>query len=188
MDGSGATDESVWNKMKSFARGIGNAFVLHDDATRVALITYAAQPKLELQFDEKNDRDEFSDFLDTVSATHGSSDLERALAMVDNELFVPEAGMRTKVPNVALILTEQGPASLTLLNDYNNNSARNLKEKGVTLIGVGVGDKINQYELQRVASDPEHTFMAGSFDDAIASISAIANTTCLGELKHHVSR
>ena len=169
--------------MKSFARGIGNAFVLHDDATRVALITYAAQPKLELQFDG----DEFSDFLDTVSATHGSSDLERALAMVDNELFVPEAGMRTKVPNVALILTEQGPASLTLLNDYNNNSARNLKEKGVTLIGVGVGDKINQYELQRVASDPEHTFMAGSFDDAIASISAIANTTCLGELKHHVS-
>jgi hypothetical protein len=97
MDGSSAADESTWNRLKSFARGVANAFLLHDDATRVGLITYSTQPKLELQFDEKNDRDEFSDFLNTVTPTHGTPNLEQALAMANDKLFVPSAGMRTKV-------------------------------------------------------------------------------------------
>ena len=179
LDGSAATDESTWNRIKSFARGIASAFQLRDDATRVGLITYATQPTLELQFFEKNDRDEFSDFLNTVTATHGSPDLERALYMANHELFVAEAGMRTKVPNVLLVLTADGP--MPLVNNY-NDSARELKEKGVTIVGVGVGDKVNQYELQRVATGPEHAFMVASLEDAIASIATIANTTCLGKV------
>ena len=102
LDGSAAADEATWNRLKSFARGVANAFLLHDDATRVGVITYSTKPKLELQFDEKNDRDEFSDFLNTVSSTHGSSDLERALALANDKLFVPEAGMRTKVSRVCV--------------------------------------------------------------------------------------
>ena len=97
LDGSAATDESTWNRLKSFARGVANAFLLNDDATRVGLITYSTEPKLELKFDEKNDHDEFSDFLNTVTATHGAPNLEPALALANDELFVPSAGMRTKV-------------------------------------------------------------------------------------------
>ena len=97
LDGSAASDESTWNRMKSFARGVANAFLLNDDSTRVGLITYSTEPKLELQFDEKNDQDEFSDFLNTVTSTHGTPNLERALALANDKLFVPSAGMRTKV-------------------------------------------------------------------------------------------
>ena len=92
-----ASDESTWNRLKSFARGVANAFLLNDDSTRVGLITYSTEPKLELQFDEKNDQDEFSDFLNTVTSAHGTPNLERALALANNKLFVPSAGMRTKV-------------------------------------------------------------------------------------------
>ena len=176
LDSSAAIDQSVWNRMKAFARGIASAFNLHDEVTRVGLITYATQPGLELAFNEKNDHDEFSDFLNTVTAGHGTSDLQRALGLANDKLFVPEAGMRTKVPNVAIFLTADGPTSF-----YANDSAQELKEKGVTVIGVGVGDKINQYELQRVSSSPESAFVIGSLEDAIASISTVANVTCQGK-------
>ena len=95
-------DESTWNRLKSIARGVANAFLLHDDATRVGLITYSTQPKLELRFDEKNDRDEFSDFLNTVTSTHGTPNLEQALALANDKLFAPSAGMRTKVSSQEL--------------------------------------------------------------------------------------
>ena len=97
LDGSAAADASSWNRLKSFARGVANAFVLHDDATRVGLITYSTQPTLELRFDEKNDREEFSEFLNTVTANHGVPNLDQALALANDQLFVPSAGMRTKV-------------------------------------------------------------------------------------------
>ena len=70
----------------------------------MGLITYSTQPKLELRFDEKNDRDEFSDFLNTVTSTHGAPNLEQALALANDKLFVPSAGMRTKVSGLKLLI------------------------------------------------------------------------------------
>ncbi|XP_028394319.1 uncharacterized protein LOC114518504 isoform X2 [Dendronephthya gigantea] len=175
MDSSAATDESTWNRLKSFARGVANAFLLNDDATRVGLITYSARPTLELKFDEKNDRDEFSDFLNTVTPTHGTPNLEEALMMANDKLFVPSAGMRAKVPNVAIILAEEGP-----MNSYNDSSIP-LKERGITLMSVGVGNRVNQYELQRIATSPDHAILVNTLDDAIASVSNVANATCLAK-------
>ena len=83
------------------------------------------------------------------------------------------------MPNVAIILTEEGP--LNMFNGY-NDSSRSLKERGITLLSVGVGNRVNQYELQRIATSPAHAVMVNTLDDAIASIANVANATCLGKL------
>ena len=83
------------------------------------------------------------------------------------------------MPNVAIILTEEGP--LNTFNGY-NDSSQALKERGITIMSLGVGNKVNQYELQRIATSPELAFTANTLDDAIASIATVANASCLGKL------
>ena len=79
---------------------------------------------------------------------------------------------------MAIVLTEEGPA--TMFSGY-NDSSRALKERGITLMSVGVGNRVNQYELQRIATRPELALMVNTLDDAIASISNVANATCLAK-------
>jgi hypothetical protein len=67
-----------------------------------------------------------------------------------------------------------------MFNGY-NDSSRAMKERGITLMSVGVGNRVNQYELQRIVTSPEHALMANTMDDAIASIANVANATCLGK-------
>jgi hypothetical protein len=89
-----------------------------------------------------------------------------------------------QVPNVAIILTEEGP--LNTFNGY-NDSSRALKERGITLMSVGVGNRVNQYELQRIATSPERALLVNTLDDAIASIATVANATCLGKLTDEIT-
>jgi hypothetical protein len=49
-------------------------------------------------------------------------------------------------------------------------------------MSVGVGNRVNQYELQRIATSPERALLVNTLDDAIASIATVANATCLGKL------
>ena len=83
------------------------------------------------------------------------------------------------MPNVAIILAEEGPQQ-SLFNGY-NDSSRALKERGITLMSVGVGGRVNQYELQRIVTNPEHALLANTLDDAISSIANVANATCLAK-------
>lgn len=82
------------------------------------------------------------------------------------------------MPNVAIILTEEGPVNtFTMYND----SSQDLKERGITLISVGVGNRVNPYELQRIVNDPRNAILVDTLDDAIASIATVANATCLAK-------
>lgn len=67
------------------------------------------------------------------------------------------------------------------MNSY-NDSSQPLKERGITLMSVGVGDRVNQYELQKIVTSPDHAILVNTLDDAIASVANVANVTCLGKL------
>lgn len=49
-------------------------------------------------------------------------------------------------------------------------------------MSLGVGNRVNQNELQRIVTSPEGALFVNTLDDAIASIATVANATCLGKL------
>ena len=61
--------------------------------------------------------------------------------------------------------------------------ARELKDQdGATIVAIGIGNAVDQYELRQIASDPEHAFIGSSYDDIIDFVKPVTDVACSGEL------
>lgn len=65
-----------------------------------------------------------------------------------------------KVPRVIVVITD-GESSDT---DKLNAEAEKLKAAGVTIYMVGVGEKVNEAELNRVATGPDYVYETRNYD------------------------
>ena len=87
-------------------------------------------------------------------------------------------GDRPNVPNVAIIVTDGQSNNPTLTAA----EAKKARDKGITIIALGVGHGIRKSELNEMATDPDssHVYTADNFD-ALASLQAfVSNKACEG--------
>ena len=92
-----------------------------------------------------------------------------------NILFDPLLGDRDGVPNVAILFTD-GAANQETGNTL--TEATLLKEKGVSIICIGISNGVNMQELTAIASRPEWVILIESFDDLLPVINAVAELAC----------
>ena len=62
--------------------------------------------------------------------------------------------------------------------------AEQLKQQGVTVISVGVGDQINKGELTAIATDPSHVFVVSDYNALTNLHTEIKRRTCSSQLTH----
>lgn len=60
-------------------------------------------------------------------------------------------------------------------------AAQSLKNQGITLIAVGIGKEVNEYELKTIASDPSYYSAAKDFTNLDFITRDLVKLTCDGE-------
>ena len=60
--------------------------------------------------------------------------------------------------------------------------ADQLKQQGVTVISVGIGDQINKGELTAIATDPSHVFVVSDYNALTNLHTEIKRRTCSSQL------
>ena len=122
-----------------------------------------------------------ADFLESMSQPRGDTRTDRALKMTRDELLIADAGARDFTPKAIVIVTDGGDKRDTTAK-FAEQRARELKDMdGATIVALGVGDKVDQYELRQLASDPDHAFLVTSYDDIIGYVKSAADAVCTGE-------
>ena len=160
--------------MKDFIKGIVKSFVIGPNDTNIGLATFASLHKFQIHFDftTYSTTAEIVDAIQNVPYYGGYTYTGNALTRLKTELF-PLA--REGVPHVLIVLTD-GRAQ-----DSVRDPAKKLRDMGVHIISVGVGDA-DYDELEEIASDPDNeTVFTSSFDSVVSLTGSILEDVCKGE-------
>ena len=177
LDSSGSINSAGkhnYQIMKDFIKGIVRSFIIGPNDTTVAVATFSSLHKFRIHFDftTYSTTAEIVDAIQNVPYSDGYTFTGNALGRVKRELF-PLA--RAGVPHILIVLTD-GRA-----HDSVRDPAKNLRDMGVHIISVGVGDADYQ-ELKEIASDPDdENVFTTSFDSIVNLAGSILEDVCKGE-------
>jgi len=160
-----------------FGRRVASAFKVAPEETRIGLITYATDAQVMMNFHRYSDPDAIVEARDAVRVKpHTGKYTGQALQLAKEGLF--DTGHRADALDVVVLLTD-GPSS-----DDVTMPSRALRDMGVKIITVGIGQDIDRNQLDDVASDPdeEHVFTA-DYDSLATIIGRTQRAACVGKEK-----
>ena len=168
-------------EITEFARRVASAFRIAPSESHLGLITYSTDAQIMLNFKRNSDLESLSDAKDAIRVKpHSGKFTGQALRLAKDGLFLP--AHRNDALDVLVIITD-GPS-----NDNVMGPARSLRDMGVKLISVGLGEHLNKRQLANIASDPdqENMFLA-DFDSLEPLIRKVQKAACVGKRVKNMS-
>ncbi|EDO40880.1 predicted protein [Nematostella vectensis] len=184
LDSSGSIGKKDWVKLLEFTKSVVDAYSVSEEATHVGVITYSTEATLDIAFDkysgvEMNSVNLKKD-IDIIPQKNNLTFMDKALELANSVLFTEARGMRPNKKQVCLFLTDgiqtfdQGP--------YTKPSivSQKLKDRGIDVYTVGVGDDVDLFELLSISSGDKYTYSAKNFDELQAKVQEILQEQCTG--------
>lgn len=144
------------------------------DRVQFGALKYSNNPEILFYLNTYSSRSAIIDHLRKPRSTTGETYTAKALQH-SNILFTEEHGSRLKqdVRQLMIIITDGVSHDRERLND----TARELRDKGITVIAVGVG-AANQDELETMAGKRENTIHVDNFDKLGDIYQSLQETLC----------
>lgn len=163
------------------------SFEVSEDHTRIAIIEYSTKASVQLKFNDLTGRylnkDAVERVVNRIPHTRGFTYIDRALQKANEEVFTYEAAMRNYAKKVALVITDgeqtKKDNSKLSVDQILAQAAQPLKDKGVRVIALGIGTKVNMENLETIASDKRLVFKASSFYSLLQIVTSLKKGTCL---------
>nr|KAG5712283.1 hypothetical protein BaRGS_023862 [Batillaria attramentaria] len=175
LDASTQQGQVNFIKEVSFATKLLNEFTVGPDNMQFSAMTYASLPNAEFWFNSYNTKREMVFALQTLTFTSGSSNLAGALKFAREYAYAPFHGARDNTYHYAIVMTDG-------VSDNVNETiaqAALLKQQGVVVMAVGIGDQVDQTELAAIASDPnDDVFMVSDYDALNDLHTKVKRRTC----------
>jgi len=140
-----------WEAMKDFVQSLTDKTEVDDEAVRVALVPYSSRANPISFTNITQNNSAVYDAVEGLKFTGGGTNTPEALES-SKQIFLAESKNET-VKKIIIITDGFGGCA----DNQECYVATYLKEvMGVEIIVVGVGDAVNKFELQFMASDPDH--------------------------------
>ncbi|XP_052721546.1 uncharacterized protein LOC128192692 [Crassostrea angulata] len=108
----------------------------------------------------------------------GQTQTHLAFLLAEMYVFTNVSGDRPSATNVMFVLTDGRSQNHTATVQ----GAQRLKNAGVKIYAIGIGNQTDRGELNDIASDTNHVFMVDSFTDLSSIHTLVQNTYCEGYL------
>jgi len=149
-------------------------FIISQAGTHIGLVKYSLTANLEFDFNRFSDKQSVINQIQATTYTSGSrTETGAALTYCKTALF--DASARKQVPRILIVMTD-GEA-----HDSVVAPSKDLRDSGVVIFSLGVGQKYKIPELQEMASDPkpDHVITA-DFTQLGSVVQRIKNMACQG--------
>ena len=104
VDSSGSIGRRRWPLVLNFLKKVINGFNIGPDGTHVAVVAFSSNPKLEFPFNavsgDEITAEEYGKRIDRIRFQRVFNYIDKALKLVNEQVFVTSAGMRSDVPKV----------------------------------------------------------------------------------------
>ncbi|XP_041376891.1 uncharacterized protein LOC121389362 [Gigantopelta aegis] len=176
LDSSTSVGKSNYEHLEDFLKHIVSRLPVGRDLVHVGMMQFSSYPSQEFPLDMYKDRVSVLKAIDGLQYMGGGTNTADALKYMREQMFSQNAGARSQVPRIAVVITD-GQSSNTVLTTQEADRAR---LDNIEIIAVGVGAGANRNELHSIASDPDSTnmFIVGAFSDLKTLTSQILYSAC----------
>ena len=154
LDASGSV-EKTFSLIQDLAIKIVQGLNFASDRTRVGILTFSRNAKVRLYLkDLRLQNTIISSIAYTIENT-GHTNIAAALNLLKDEMFTRSSGARPDVENIAVLITD---GKATRDQDKMQSAAKYVKEAGIRLFTVGVGDA-DLKPLRIIATAPIYDYV-----------------------------
>lgn len=173
VDGSWSIGRFNFRLVRNFLENLVTAFNVGSEKTRIGLAQYSGDPRIEWHLNAFNTKDEVIDAVRSLPYKGGNTLTGLALNFIFENSFKPEAGSRSGVSKIGILITD-GKSQDDIIPP-----SRNLREAGVELFAIGVKNA-DLSELQEIASEPDstHVYNVAEFDLMHTVVESLTRTVC----------
>uniref|UniRef100_A0A8C4QPI6 Vitrin n=1 Tax=Eptatretus burgeri TaxID=7764 RepID=A0A8C4QPI6_EPTBU len=170
VDGSSSVGFNNFRTVLQFVANISRAFDISDTATRIGMVQYTYEQRVEFPFNKYNSKEDVLNAIQHVSYWNGGTATGAAINYAVQNLFSATKPNKRKI----LIVITDGRS----YDDVRGPSAEAHKG-GVIGYAVGISWAVHE-ELMAIASKPEkdHVFFANEFGGVNTVVSQIVTNIC----------
>ena len=154
VDGSSSIGISNFQEMRKFLRSVVTGLDIGPDKVRIGLAQYSDETYQEFLLKDHMDKTSLLEAVDTFQYRTGGTETGKAIDFLQTQYFTEEAGSRAgqRVPQIAVVITD-GDSTDDVIGP-----AQRLRQQGVIVFGIGVGEA-NLQELESIANRPPERFL-----------------------------
>lgn len=121
-----------------------------ENKVRVAVFVVSDNVQLQFNFGAYRDRLDMAAAIRAIPYPAGGSNFAAGLQYAREQLFTAGAGVNSNSPNILVVIEDGGSSdqASTL------NQSSTTKKAGIRIVGVGIGNWLNVYEIQNMVSSP----------------------------------
>ena len=178
-DASGSLKEIGFQKIKDFTNALIDDFEIGIQKTHVGVVLFSHLAKVAIRLDETFDKDVLKSKVQNITFLGYTTATDAALRVSDKEMFSLSGGVRQNVPQVLIMLTD---GRCTACTEKVSAPAASLKAKGVKIVAVAIGKKVDIPEILSFVSEPasEHLLQVDSIDALKTIIKKLSTQGCAG--------
>ncbi|KAK7493781.1 hypothetical protein BaRGS_00014922 [Batillaria attramentaria] len=162
VDASGSVGQANFDKTLDFVKSMVSGFNIGPNDVQIGMLTFDSKPYLQFHLNKFDNKQDILHAVDQTHYTKGSTYTHLALKYAADTAFTAANGARPNAAKIAIVITD-GKSS----NDAATaQQAQHLRDMGVTVFSIGVGNGPDEAELKAMATDPDnqHVFVVNNFD------------------------
>ncbi|XP_057684257.1 collagen alpha-1(XIV) chain-like [Corythoichthys intestinalis] len=173
VDGSWSIGRSNFRLVRSFLENLVRAFAPDGDRTRVGLVQFSGEPRVEWHLNSHRTEAAVVDAVRNLPYKGGNTLTGLALTFTLENSFKAESGSRADVPKVAILITD-GKSQDDVVPP-----AQTMRDAGIQVFAVGVKNA-DEGELKAIASAPEetHVYNVADFDVMSDIVDVLTRSVC----------
>ena len=161
--------------MKTLAATFG----ISSNGSRAGVVTFSYYTEHSIKMNDHQDLSSFNAAVDSIALMGSTTRIDKALRLTQTDMFSIPNGGRPGVPKLVILLTD-GSQTADVGAEEPGDIAEELRNDGINILVVGIGQGVNQTELNHIAGGDANAFSAASFDELIASdfVNKIKEQSC----------
>ena len=179
VDSSGSISFRNFRKVKNFVVELASKFDISPGGSRAAVVVYSTRATTRIRFTDYSNYGSFANAVQSLRHEPGYTRIDLALQMAYFDVFSLRGKPRFLVPKIAFVLTDGeqtrdgNELSLEMVSDR-------LKKKGVRIISIGIGKRVDKSQLTVIASSEKDVVIAESFDGLVSEVEPLFQSACKG--------
>ncbi|XP_029705380.1 collagen alpha-1(XII) chain isoform X1 [Takifugu rubripes] len=175
VDGSWSVGRANFKYIRSFISATASAFQIGQDKTRVGVVQYGSDARVEFNLNTHLSRPALLRAIGSLPYKGGDTMTGQALNFLLENSLTEEAGSRKDFPSVLVVITD-GKSE-----DPVEQYAKKLRSRGVEVFVLGVG-QTDEAEMKLIASTPyrNHIYSVATFDTIKKVQRELISQVCAG--------
>lgn len=178
VDSSSSVRRDNFQVVKTFIINLIKSISVSHNTTHVGFIHYNHKAYLDWNFENDVAQNETLLAAAIIHVTYnpGGTRTDKALEMALSKLFTCDGGERSNVPHVLIVITD---GKTSKRSKKYRDVLKPFKEKGILIIGIGIGRSVDETELLQIADGKKDNVMKVSrFDELLSKLKDILKLFC----------